>query len=93
MGRNLYQFISDGRDIDYRVDFVSETSFGGALIKFCKYYGIDDVHLEAIGRVSIDSAMVLANEWLSDRILMINEILPENILYGSKDVHERIGVI
>lgn len=82
----LYEFIVEGDGIDYCVYRVLGTNESNALIKYCKYTGeIKGAHMEAICSLCFESAIQLANEWLSDRIINIHEV-KNDIFFGSDEI-------
>ena len=70
-----YEFITEGNDIDYRIYWVHGTNPSNALINYCKYTEeIKGAHMESICSLCFKSAIQLANEWLDNKIVNINEI-------------------
>ena len=68
----LYAFIS-GR-WEKHVVYVKAESASTALNIYCKDCGIIDYRLEAIMSVAFESALKLANEWLTEEIVEIHEV-------------------
>lgn len=82
----LYEFIS-GR-WEKHVVYVKAESASTALNIYCKYYGITDHRLEAIMSVPFESALKLANEWLTEEIVEIHEV--GNTVYLDKEYAPKI---
>lgn len=79
MNDKKYAIITDGSNIDCYI--VNASDAKDALIKFCEWTGeLKEARMEAINAVKFESAISLADEWLSDQIIQIHEIA--DIIYS-----------
>lgn len=81
MNNKKYAIITDGCDVGFLVYIVNASDAKDALVKFCEWTGeFTEVRMEAINAVKFESAISLADEWLSDQIIQIHEIA--DIIYS-----------
>ena len=86
-GEHLYEFVCETDSVSCNVYWVTGYNFGNALINYCKYTGeIKGAKMEAICSVCDSSAIELANEWLSEKIIHVHLVDKGTWVYAVKEL-------
>lgn len=81
MIKETYEFILEGRGVDYRIYWIISESAKSALIKVCSLQGIEGVVARAIEALDLHDAIELANKFLEWEIVDIHTI--GDVLYDN----------